>query len=343
MSMDLRIDPLQARLAEAVDTALTRTGDVYAELAALGVPGLGAPQSLGGLGLGLSADIMVNARLGHGLEPLGAYRETVLVLELLEETGVAEPLLEEVLKGQRHAATAGVHTDTGLRVDAEGRLWGDSEHLPVGDFGLVVARATAHDGTTRPYVVTPDPTTCAVETGSLLRLPTVRLRFSGARAEALDLPAERWSRALDAARVRQAAVLLGLADRALAVARSHVNRRVQYGSPLVNLQTVSHGLARLVGEADGWRLLLHEVAWHRDQGRGNPADAARLLAVAAEHALLCTRKALQLHGVRGMLAHSTAATAYRLASVEAARTGAPAVLWARATPHPAATGLTSFR
>jgi alkylation response protein AidB-like acyl-CoA dehydrogenase len=345
--MDLHVDPIQTRLAEAVDTALTRTGDLYGELAAIGLPQMSAPESLGGLGLGLSADIMVNSRLGYGLTPLSAHRETVLALELLADADPPEDLPEDLIgdlfKGVRHATTIGVHAQTGLRADADGRLWGDSEPLPAGTYSLAVVRAMAHHGQARWYVVPPREPTCATWTGEQLGQPAVRLHFTGAPARPLVLTERGRTRAMAAARVRQAAVLLGIAERALDLARTHVNRRVQFGRPLVELQTVAHTLARLVGEAEGWQLVLHETAWRWDREQDCSAGAAQVLAAASDHAMRATRKALQLHGVRGMLAHSGAATAYRLASVEATRMGTPASLWRMAAPGgtaaPVRTGL----
>lgn len=319
--MDLRIDPLQERLAAAVEAALTRTGGVYRELAAIGVPELGAPERLGGLGLGLGADVMVHAELGRALEPPGPLGETSLVLDLLpgpEE--VPDGLLGEIYKGAAQAVTVGVHTPAALRADADGSLWGDSGYLPAGRIGLAVVR-TGDDW----YLLAPDDTGCEVEETSVLGLPGRRLRLRGAHARPFR-PHDP-GRALDAARVRQAALLLGLAERAVENARAHVNRRIQYGRPLIELQTVAHALARLVGEADGWRLVLHEVAWRHDRGLDCRARAARILAAAAEHALACARRGLQLHGVRGMLAHSAAATAYRIVSAESVRLGTPDALW----------------
>ncbi|MGW3077190.1 MULTISPECIES: acyl-CoA dehydrogenase family protein [unclassified Kitasatospora] len=324
--MDLRLDPLQQRLREAVDTVLTGTGDPSAQLAAIGVPALNAPEDLGGLALGLAADAVVNERLGYALEPLGAYRATAHALDLLDHC--PGDTLAELYAGERHAVVIGAHGPATVRVDADGRLRGTSEPLPRAAVALCVVRAAGDDGTTGWYLAHPHTGPVTVEPTEHFGLPATRVRFDGAAAQPLTADDDRTRRALGAARLRQAALLLGMADRAVDVARAHVNTRIQSGKPLVERQTVAHRLALLMGEADGWRLLLHRAAWDHDRG-GHPAAAA-VLAVAAEHAQSACRTALQLHGVRGMLAHSTAATAYRLITAESVRLGRPDTLWLEA-------------
>ncbi|MEV4513665.1 acyl-CoA dehydrogenase family protein [Dactylosporangium sp. NPDC049525] len=343
-----RLDPLQQRLRDAVDTVLTHTGDLSTQLATIGVPALNAPERLGGLALGLTADIVVNDRLGYALQPLSCYRETAFALDLLGGDGVRTEHLSETIaalyEGTRHAVlignhgtaggpgSSGRHSASGVRVKADGTVWGEggtvwgeSEPLARSNVGLCLVRAAGDDGGCAWHLVVPDPATCTVESFEHFGTPATRVRFDGATAEPLPLTAAHWERALAAARIRQAALLLGIADRILDVARTHVNTRVQSGKPLVERQTVAHRLATLMGEADGWRLVLHKAAW--DVDRDEPAPTAAVLAAIAEHAQLASRTALQLHGVRGMLAHSTTVTAYRQVSVESLRLGTPATLW----------------
>ncbi|WP_017603261.1 acyl-CoA dehydrogenase family protein [Nocardiopsis alkaliphila] len=325
--MDLRIDPIQERLANAVDTVLTRTGVPHTELASIGLPALSIREESGGLGLGLDADIMVNERLGYGLEPFGAYRETVLALELVDPDDIPDSLLLELIKGIRHAMTVGTHTTPVISADAEGRLHGQSECLPVAELGLLVVRAREHDGGTGWYLVPPDLPGCRIEKVRRLGTPQLRMSLDFAEGVPVLIDDGRVETALNFARVRQAALLLGLARRAISEARDHVNSRHQYEKPLVELQTVAHGLARLSGEGDGWNLLTHETGWNCDRGRAGTQDTALLLAAAVEHAFQASRKCVQLHGVRGMLDHSVPAIIYRLVSIEGLRMGTPAELW----------------
>lgn len=325
--MDLRPDPIQERLAEAVDDALAGARDPAVELAAIGVPSLCLPSDVGGFALGLGADVIVCGRLGYSLETLPAYRETLHCLELAGASAVPDDVRDALLDGSAHAVLTGAAGSSGLRTDPAGRLWGESEQLPEGNYRFVAGRAPSGRGSGW-FVAVPDAGTCRREASSRLDVPHVRLAFHGTPTAALDVEPSAAERAAERARVRQAAVLHGIADRALECARTHVNRRNQYGAPLLDLQSVAHRLATLVGDGDGWRLMLHETAWRHDRGEERPGDGSLVLAVAAEHALTCARLAIQLHGARGMLAHSMAAATYRAASVEATRMGPPQALWA---------------
>lgn len=327
--MDLRPDPLHEKLERAVDAALSGTGDPMTELAVIGVPALSLPAALNGYELGMGADVVVNFRLGYGLEPLAAYRETVMALALVDPYDVPDTFLEDALDGAAHAAAIGLSSQATLRLDAAGRLWGSSEGLPDGKYEFIVARTVAPGGEARWAILVPDET---IETVAELRLglPYLRLSFHGSPAHPIRLKHGVLEAAVQQARVRQAAVLLGIADRALALARTHVNRRRQYGAPLLNLQTVAHRLARLVGVGEGWQLALHEIASRFDRGINSAGEGTQALAIATQHALECTRLGIQLSGVRGVLAHSTAAMAYRVASVEGSRVGPPAMLWIEA-------------
>jgi azi35 len=326
--MDLRADPFQKTLATAIDTALTGTRDAAVELAAVGVPEMSLSEKLGGYGLGLGADVVVHHRLGYGLEPVPALRETVLALDLLHPDDVPADVLTELIAGKGHAATSGTHREPRLTANTDGRIWGTTEPLPDGGpLRLFVTRALQNDGRMGWYTLDPTAPGCDELPGEQLGVPTRRLRVEGVRA--LPCHVTDATCALHRARIRQAAVLLGLADRALESARAHVNTRIQYGQPLLELQTIAHRLARLVAEAEGWRLLVQEAAWRIDQSCEDPSDAIRALAAATEHAHASTRLGIQLHGVRGMAAHSTVASAYRLASIEALRMGTTCMLWAQ--------------
>lgn len=331
--MDLRPDELETQLAKGIRVALTRTGDRHAELAAVGVLAVGAPLRWGGLELGLGADVVVLTELGRGLEPLAGARDTLLALELLAAAGDAAGPYDEVLTraiaGTARLAVAGLR-DGVVRAAAGGPgavpLHGTGSLVEDAPLDLVLVRAEPGGW----YAVPVDGDGVRSEPVSVLGAPALRLRFDGAVGYRLPIGPAATGRAIGAARIRQAALLLGISARALAVTSAHVNRRIQFDRPLVQFQSVTQRLAALVADLEGWQLLVREAAWHHDRGQGTRLAAVQVLAAAAEHALASTRTAVQLHGARGLRAGSAPALAYRLAATEALRWGPVGRLWAEA-------------
>ncbi len=94
--------------------------------------------------------------------------------------------------------------------------------------------------------------------------------------------------------VLTAALLVGLADRALELTVAHVQRREQFGRAIGSFQAVQHRLADHATAIEGARLLTWLAAW-----RGTPDEAAMAFLFAAETARDTTASALQYHGGAG--------------------------------------------
>jgi hypothetical protein len=172
---------------------------------------------------------------------------------------------------------------------------------------------------------------CAAETFDTPAGRAVRLRFDRGEVRMLASPRpEIIENERAAARVRQAAFLTGLAERAVADTREHVMRRRQFGRALLDVQSVAQRLARSAAQSRAAELLVHYAAWRCDTRRGAEPAAAQALAAAAELALSTTRLSIQLHGARGMVADGAPAAAYRIALAEAARLGTASQLWREA-------------
>jgi alkylation response protein AidB-like acyl-CoA dehydrogenase len=120
-----------------------------------------------------------------------------------------------------------------------------------------------------------------------------------------DRPLAEW-------KVLTAAMLVGIASRALEMAVAYVGERHQFGVPIGSFQAVQHGLADLPGSIDGARLLVHEAAAALDSdlpGGGcdvvhNDIDDPHALAsmavlFAADVAAHATDRSLHFHGGYG--------------------------------------------
>jgi alkylation response protein AidB-like acyl-CoA dehydrogenase len=336
--MRLDLDPLQHEFARAV--AAIRPDSAWDDLARIGAFAFGLSLDIGGLDLGLGAQVVVEAALGASLRPIPGYHDTLLaadVVAALSGPGVAE-LGEAFATGGIRAAADGIHNGPCGWLDDADRLHGVSGLLADAPWSLIVVRTQraggpGHDGPDVLAVVDPGAGGCTGEPVETLAGPALRLTFTGAPCLIVSTARPELKPALAAARVRQAAYLSGIARAACDAAAHHACRRVQFGQRLIEFQTVGHRLAMLVAEGDGLDLLIHEAAWRIDTARPAAAHAPQVLAAAAEHAFAATRLAVQLHGARGIVADSTPAAAYRLAAVEGLRLGTPDSLWREAGLH----------
>jgi alkylation response protein AidB-like acyl-CoA dehydrogenase len=329
--MDLALHPLQRQLARSARAVLGRGGDPWPELALIGVPALGLPLEVGGLDLGVSAEIMVERELGRALEPAPGHRETVLAAALLAAARKpAYEVLGEVSAARARVAPVGILAPADVELDAEGRPRGASEPLAEAPWVGTVVRARSGAGDPGLVFVALPAAGCAAESLTTIAGPALRLRFDSPTATPLEVDAAVLSASVAAARVRQASFLLGVAERALLSARDHAARRELFGRRLLELQSPAHRLAAATAELDAATMLVREAAWRCDRCMPAQRSGAQALAASVEVVLIATRLAVQLHGARGVVAASDAARAYRLAAVEAVRCGSAAELWLEA-------------
>lgn len=126
--------------------------------------------------------------------------------------------------------------------------------------------------------------------------------------------------------VRGAAHLVGLAERALDLARLRAERRVVGGKPLVEHQAVAHRLARAALVTRAAEIGTWEAAWHHDHGTPEDHLAPAAIAAAGDAALSSVRTTAQVYGAAGT-SDRTLTQLYRVVHAEAAVWGPPARLW----------------
>ncbi len=119
-------------------------------------------------------------------------------------------------------------------------------------------------------------------------------------------------RTLDRLRATVAAAACGMAERALAEALAHVNRRRQFGRPLADFQLSQQKLARMATDLAAARLLTYRAAAAADGGAERVTlEAAMAKSFATEAAQRIVDDAVQLAGGRGVLADSPVDRLYR--------------------------------
>lgn len=293
----------------------------WRQLAELGWLGVLAPESCGGLGLGLAEAAIVAEGLGRALTPEPYTAVAVLAARVLEQS--AGPLRDELLAGlvsgervpvlawQEQAddfgglqlATTATPFEGGYRVSGEKQF---------------VIGATAADG----YLVTAN----AADGLQLLWVPRSATGCSTAQQPLADgrsygtvtlkdvsVPREQvlvsgrtaraaLDRALDHAAVTASAELVGILKRANEMSLDYMKTRVQFGKPIGSFQALQHRAVDLYIQQELADAVLRDVIRQLDDA---PDEQTRALSTSraksrcADAALAITRAAIQFHGAIG--------------------------------------------
>jgi len=107
--------------------------------------------------------------------------------------------------------------------------------------------------------------------------------------------------AIDGGRIGIAAQAVGIAQAALEASIEYSKKRVQFGSPIANLQAIQWMLSDMATRIEAARLLTWKAATLKDQGARFSKEAAMAKLFASETAEFCTTKAVQIHGGYGYM------------------------------------------
>ena len=291
------------RVREIVESESGVDPDAWRGLAELGVAGCLVPEEYGGAGLSLLDAAVIATALGHGAAPVPFLSSSVLAALLLKEAGtdgLRTEWLPKIADGTARLAVAvaeqvEARQDASLRLDA-GRLSGtalfvldgldaDGVLVPLGDDVLWVPKGTA--GFAAKPLATIDRTRRVAE-----------LHFDGvAPADVCRGGAAALGRVLDAARVIDAADILGGCDRALALSVEYAGDRKQFGRPIATFQAVKHLCAEMAATLEPARSLVWYAAHAWDAlPEESPLVATLCKAHLAETGQDLLRIAVQVHG-----------------------------------------------
>lgn len=303
--------------------------DVWEKMAQAGWTGLCVPESLDGLGLGLREMAAIVGEIGrHPLpEPLlsGAFLSTAALLNLPSASG-RDALLRDIAgggaviglawqeqPGQLHAGKPAVSAES---VSGDVLLHGEKRWVyPAGaDAWLVNANM---GGATVLCLVPASSPELAVATrervdGSM----SVNLSFNGVRVPAENVLARgeladaAVARALENARLMQAAELLGIAHRTYDDTLAYLKTRTQFGKPIGANQALQHRMVDALLQIELARATLAEFLGEFgetglqacDPATAQPrygARCARVKARCCHAALHMARLAIQFHGAIG--------------------------------------------
>ncbi len=251
---------------------------LWSKLAEMGVVGLTAAESSGGLGLGPLDLVLILEETGRAAMPGPVVETTSVALPVLQ----GGSLVERAAAGDAVVAVAldGGH-DVAFGADADALLVRDGDRL-----GLVDARSLravdveSVDGLRRLADVEWD-TDAVTEIGGADALAAVRDRGASAAA----------------------AQLCGVAARLLDFAVEYAKERHQFGVPIGSFQAVKHHCANAALKLEYARPVVYRAAYslhHDDRDRSVHASMAK--AYASDAARLASRVALQVHGAIGYTA-----------------------------------------
>ena len=264
--------PEVVRAAWENDTG--RTDGLWAALAEMGVVGMTAPESAGGLGMDEIDLVLLLEEAGRAALPEPLLEHTAVGIPTLAEAGgpIAEAWLERAAAGE---ATLSAGPGDGYVVGAAScdlvLLIGDQVRaVPMEGASLVEHRSI--DGSRRLFEVDGD-------------------------AALLDAdPALAFDRAVAAA----AAQCVGVAQHLVETTVEYVAQRYQFGKPVGTYQAVKHHLANAALKVEFARPAAHHAAWciaAADPDRSRDVSLAK--ALASDAVDLAARTALQCHGAIG--------------------------------------------
>jgi hypothetical protein len=314
--------------------------DVIAELGRLGVLGMTIPETDGGLGASTVASALVLEELSAAWPSLAVgvavnsgivagsiarngtsgQRERWLP-KLMDGSGLGAFALTEPTSGSDAASlrTAARRDGNGWRIEGRKQFITNARYAP---FAIVFARVheagdlrgaaspSRHAGITAFVVPVGAPGVSVGPSEQKLGLrasDTSALILDDARVEGDAVLGEVGKgfaiamSGLDGGRIGIAAQSVGIARRALELARGYSKERKQFGRPIADFEGLRFSIAKAESDLAAARLLTLRAAWLRDRGRPFSREAAMAKLYASEMAQRATHAAVQIFGGNGYM------------------------------------------
>ena len=331
-------------VAGELDESERFPGEIYEQMAELGLFGIAVPAELGGAGMDTTAYALVMEELSRGYasvaDQCGLVELIGTLLTRYGTEGQRERWLRPLLRGKRRCAygiteadagsdvsgirTTATRTATGWRLDG-GKLW--IHNAPVCDFAVVLARTDKAAGHRGMSIFLVDADRPGFSRGpkehkmGQRASPVGALHFDGIELpeEALLGPEGRgfhiMMSVLDKGRVGIAALAIGIAQAGMEAALGYARQRRQFGRAIVDNQGLAWMLADMAKDIQAARLLTWDAAGRID--RGEPATMACSMAkcMAGDVAVAQTANAVQVFGGSGYIKGFEVERLYRDAKI----------------------------
>jgi alkylation response protein AidB-like acyl-CoA dehydrogenase len=262
------------------------SADRWRRLAEMGLPGILAPESDGGLGLRDTDFVLIAEQAGRAALPE----------PLVDHAGVAVPLLSELAAHERVAQLLPLAASGDARVVVAHRQNPFVAGAAEASHWLVCGEDEIHLLEKGQVHLTPQ---ASIDVSR--RLCKVEARTGAdtvvARAEAAKPAA---ARALQRGALYAAAQCVGLTERLIQIAVAYARERVQFGKPIGSYQAIKHQLANVQLRLEFARPVVYAAVT-----RVADLDARALAAVShaklasTDAADLAARTAIQVHGAMG--------------------------------------------
>ena len=306
----------------------------WQKLASMGLCGLMVPEAYGGSAMGLLAAVVVYEELGRSLVPSPHFVSSVLSAGVLQTAGSREQQdvwLPRIASGEAILTPAWLEPDNwsgpeGIQLHAETNggadviLTGTKRHVAFAssaDRLIVLARTEA--GVDLLLI---DPAAKGVTLTQQLTVASdtqYRVDLDGVRVSATDRVGapgsgwDTWHTVMLDTMVLVAALAIGAAQATHALTTDYARERHQFDKPIGSFQSISHYLADGITAIDGARVLVHQAAWSRDEGRdvSTLAPMAKLFATQTCRDVSAT--GIQIHGGLGFTVECDAQLYFRRA------------------------------
>jgi alkylation response protein AidB-like acyl-CoA dehydrogenase len=303
-------------------------GEVYEQLAQLGLMGVCVPEEYGGAGADFVSYVLVLEELSRADAGVGvtvAVHTSAVTLPLLgfgtdeQQARFVPPLARGEHLGAFALTEPEAGSDAGaLRSRAEPD--GDGWRITGAKQWITNGRAAG----TFLFFARTDPETPGPRGVSAFVLDAEHVRVTrdeeklglnssltndvvveGARVEGDRLLGDQGGgfriamATLDGGRIGIAAQAVGIAQAAYDVAREYAKERRTFGKAIGEHQAIQQKLADMSTELDAARLLVHRAAWLKQEGRPHTEEGAKAKLFASEMARRQTAEAIQILGGYG--------------------------------------------
>jgi alkylation response protein AidB-like acyl-CoA dehydrogenase len=240
--------PARVRAAEP----LGYDAKLWSQLTEMGVASMALPESAGGDGAGLVDLVIVAEEVGAALAPV-PFAEHIAASRALAASGPTAAADQLLAAATERPSTLALEPGLGSQLVAAGAVARDVIALAGEDLVLVHAE---------------EPSPLIRNQGST---PLARWELAANSRTVLGSGAEavaRYETARAEWKLLTAAALIGLTERALAIAVEFVKTRETMGVPVGSLQGVSFPLADVAVGVSGGRNLVRKAAWFADNEPG---------------------------------------------------------------------------